>query len=61
MIDFITIIPNSQLNNIHYVTKEIIKNRLISIKKRNEIREYGFNKFGWNVVVEKFINIINNN
>lgn len=59
--DFITIIPNSQLNNIHYVTKEIIKNRLISIKKRNEIREYGLNKFGWNVVVEKFINIINNN
>lgn len=53
--DFITIIPDDKLLDINYVAREIIKNRLISIKKRDEIRDYGMNKFSWKNIIEKFL------
>lgn len=59
--DFITVIPNTKLNDIEYVRREIIKNRLISIKMREEIRKYGMTKFSWNNIINKYISIINNN
>jgi glycosyltransferase involved in cell wall biosynthesis len=57
--DFITIIPNNKLDDIEYVKKEIIKNRLTSIKNREVIRKYGMEKFSWNNVINKYISIIN--
>jgi len=59
--DFITVIPNTKLNDIEYVRREIIKNRLISIKNREVIRNYGMEKFSWNNIINKYISIINNN
>jgi len=58
--DFITIIPNEKLNDINYVSSQIENNRLISILKRNEIREYGMNKFSWATIIDKYIDLINN-
>jgi len=58
--DFITIIPNEKLNDINYVSSQIENNRLISILKRNEIREYGINKFSWSTIIDKYIDLINN-
>lgn len=55
--DFITIIPDDKLLDINYVTREIIKNRLISIQKRDEIRDYGMNKFSWKNIIDNFISI----
>ena len=56
--EYITIIPNEKLNDIFYVEEEIKRNRIISIKKRNEIREYGMNKFSWKNIIDKYIDII---
>ena len=53
--EFITIIPNDKLNDIDYITRKIIKNRIISLSKRNEIREYALNKFSWNNIINKYL------
>jgi glycosyltransferase involved in cell wall biosynthesis len=50
--DFITIIPESEINNISFVEEQIIKNREYSTSHREEIIEYS-KKFDW-------INIIKN-
>jgi len=57
---FITIIPNSELNNINYIEEAISKNRQISNQNRINIRNYALNNHSWSVIVEKYINIIYN-
>jgi glycosyltransferase involved in cell wall biosynthesis len=52
---FITVIPNEKLENIQYVFQKIIENRLISIKMRQEIRDYGLKYFSWNKIIDKYI------
>jgi glycosyltransferase involved in cell wall biosynthesis len=52
---FITVIPNEKLENIQYVFQKIIENRLISIKMREEIRDYGLKYFSWNKIIDKYI------
>jgi glycosyltransferase involved in cell wall biosynthesis len=56
--EFITIIPDHQLNNIDFVEKEIIRNREISLSKRQEIREYGQSIFSWSAILDRYMNII---
>ena len=55
--DFISIIPNDKLNDLAYVSKIIEENRKISILKREEIREYALNTFGWNNIIVKYCKI----
>lgn len=56
---FITIIPDGRLGDIPFVESEILKNREVSVKMREEIREYGINHFSWNHIIDKYITMIN--
>jgi len=58
--DFIDIIPNNRLNDIVYVGSVINKNREISKKKRNTIRQYGLETFGWKGIVSKYKMLLEN-
>lgn len=57
---FITVIPNSKLNDIDYIEKAIIDNRLISNSNRENIRNYALQNHSWNIVVDKYINTVYN-
>ena len=52
--DFISVIPNDKLNDLNYVSQIISENRKISILKREEIREYALNIFGYNNIIDKY-------
>jgi glycosyltransferase involved in cell wall biosynthesis len=56
--DFITIIPNQRLEDIAFVEGEIIRNREISVSKRDEIRQYGLKVFSWSTIVDRYMNIL---
>jgi glycosyltransferase involved in cell wall biosynthesis len=56
--DFITVIPNDKLLDLNYVDNEISKNRLISVKKRDEIREYGLKYFSWKSIIQTYNKLI---
>jgi glycosyltransferase involved in cell wall biosynthesis len=51
--EFITIIPESKVNDLEYVETEIIKNREYSIAHRKEILEYSMN-FDWVKVLKTY-------
>jgi glycosyltransferase involved in cell wall biosynthesis len=44
--EFITVIPESKIYDMDFVTKKIEENKLISIKMRSEIRKYA-ERFDW--------------
>jgi len=53
--DFITVIPESKINDIRYLEAEIIKNREYSIVHRDAIIQYALN-FDWvNVIKDRYI------
>ena len=56
--DFVTIIPDDKLNDLEFVEKEIIRNRVISLSKRPEIRLYGLNVFSWSTIIDEDMKII---
>ena len=51
--EFITVIPESQIQNLEFVDTEIVKNRYYSVNNRQEIREYA-ESFAWEKVIEKY-------
>ena len=51
--EFITVIPESKINDIGYVENEIIKNREYSVANRQEILEYS-KQFDWKEVLQKY-------
>jgi len=51
--EFITIIPESKINDIQFVEYSIIKNREYSINHRDEILEYS-KQFKWENMIEKY-------
>lgn len=52
---FITVIPNDKLNDLQFVYRKIVENRLTSIKIRQEIHEYAMDNFAWGKIIEKYI------
>lgn len=50
---FITIIPESKINDISYVEKKIIENRNYSVQNRKEILEYS-KQFNWTEILKKY-------
>ena len=56
--DFITVIPNSKLDDLDYVRQQINKNREICKLKRAEIREYALSVFSWDVIVTEYLQLI---
>jgi glycosyltransferase involved in cell wall biosynthesis len=55
---FITVIKDSDLHNIDFVKSEILKNQEISNLMREEIRQYGLDKFSWESIVNRYVDII---
>ena len=51
--DFITVIPDTKINDIEYIEKHVIMNREYSINHRQEIRDYA-RKFDWPEIFDKF-------
>ncbi len=63
---FIDLIPDEKLQDIEYVSSVIKKNREVSIKMRNEIRNYAVNNFDWlhvagNIYIKQIEEIIKRN
>lgn len=58
-IDFITIIPDSKLDDIEYIKNQIEINRKICINKREQIRNYGIEKYDINTICKKYVDSIN--
>lgn len=54
---YIDVIPNSKLDDIDYISTIIKQNREVSIKMRDEIREYGLT-FSWKNIIEKYISYL---
>jgi glycosyltransferase involved in cell wall biosynthesis len=52
---FITVIPNDKLDDINFVFRKIVQNRLASIKMREQIREYALSRFSWNKIIDDYI------
>ena len=52
-LDFISVIKEEYINDIDYIKKIIDENKLISIQKRNEIRNYGIENFGLESILTK--------
>lgn len=55
---FITVIPNDKRADLNYVKREIIRNKIVSLEHRTQIREYGLSKFAWNVILDKYEQLI---
>jgi len=51
--DFITVIPESKVNDIEFVEKSIIENREYSVSHREEIREYA-KQFDWMNIIQNY-------
>lgn len=59
--DFITIIEDEKMNDINFIREKIEENRLISLNKREEIREYAINNFSWKKLINNYVEKIKNN
>lgn len=55
---FISVIPESKINDLNYVTKVIAENRKVSRANRSLIREYALKNFKWEDLVIKYSNLI---
>ena len=49
---WITVIPNDKLDDINYVEQSIIKNREISIKHKDEIRQHSLETLSWKIRID---------
>ena len=54
---FINVVPNAYLNDLTYVKNAIDKNRQISIKCRDDIRQYANEHFAWNKIIDEYCKI----
>jgi glycosyltransferase involved in cell wall biosynthesis len=52
---YITVIPDSQLDNIDFVRGKIEENKEACQGIRKEIREYGVENFGWDACTKKYL------
>lgn len=53
---FITVIPESKINDKEYVEGRITANKNISLTMRNEIRKYAIENFAYSNIVKNYIN-----
>ena len=57
---FITVIPDSKLNDTKFLKDEIDNNRKVSMNMRKEIRQYCRDNFDWCAIIKKYKEIIEN-
>jgi len=58
--DFITIVEDDKINDLHYIESKIEENKTICSCKRKIIRHYGIRNFDINIEVGNYISKINN-
>jgi glycosyltransferase involved in cell wall biosynthesis len=56
--EFITVIPENKLDDINYVSQKIKENRDYSVENREQIRNYALENFSYEVIINKFLDII---
>jgi glycosyltransferase involved in cell wall biosynthesis len=57
-LDFISIIPDSRLDDLDYIQCVIDNNRKISFQKRETIQQYAREHFSWPPLISRYIGII---
>ena len=55
---FIDVIPENKIRDISYVESVIVENRKKSNLMRDEIRNYGLEKFNWSTIVKNYVDNI---
>jgi glycosyltransferase involved in cell wall biosynthesis len=55
---FITVIPDNKLDDFDYLNEKIEENRNISLKMREEIRQYCADNFDWSIIINNYKKII---
>jgi glycosyltransferase involved in cell wall biosynthesis len=56
--EFITVIPENKIEDMRYIKSCINENRELSLNMREEIRQYAKDNFSWDVVTNKYIDLI---
>ena len=51
--EFITVIPDSKINDLEYIQTQTIRNRDFSIRNRHAIIDYA-RQFDWSNIIEKY-------
>jgi len=54
---WITVIPDEKITDVAFVESEIARNREISLRHREQIREYGIANFSWEKLVPRYANL----
>jgi hypothetical protein len=54
------VIDDNKMEDLDYISKCLFENRIVSVTKRAEIREYGISMFDVRQEVEKYMSIIIN-
>lgn len=57
---FVTVIEQNKWNDIDYVKEKLEENRNISLKMRDQIRDYGIENFSWQTLVKTYVQNIEN-
>jgi hypothetical protein len=55
---YIDVIPESKISDINYIKEIIEKNRQVSVKMRNEIKDYANKNLDWSVIAKDYSNLI---
>ena len=54
---WITVIPDEKITDVAFVEAEIARNREISLRHREQIREYGVGNFAWEKLVPRYADL----
>ena len=54
---WITVIPDEKITDVAFVEAEIARNREISLRHREQIREYGIGNFAWERLVPRYADL----
>ena len=54
---WVTVIPEEKITDIDFVAGEIARNREISLRHREEIRQYGIDNFSWEKLIPRYADL----
>ena len=54
---WITVIPDEKITDVAFVEAEIARNREISLRHREQIREYGIENFSWEKLIPRYADL----
>jgi len=56
---FISVVPESKISDLSYISRVIEENRKISRENRNSIRQYALENFKWDNLIIKYLDLLN--